>query len=172
MRAGIRTGTALSLLMLTALAGLAVLAIGCGGGESAAVSIPGGPKTFYMTALEYKGSTEVSKEPFPTTALPAGGGYGLKAPSGDPPKWEVNSYAWAPSTIFAAEGDEVTLKIIGVNGAQHVAQIEKHVDNFTIKRGEVTTVSFTAGAPGVYALICATHAPNMTGQLVVLPRSD
>lgn len=173
MRAGIRTGMALSpLLVLTVLAGLAVLAVGCGGGKSAEASIPGGAKTFFLTALEYKGSTEVSKEPFPSATLPVGGGYGLKAPSGDPPKWEVNSYAWAPSTIVVAEGDEVTLKIIGINGAEHLAQLANHVEKFTVKRGEITTVTFTAGKPGVYALICATHAPNMTGELIVLPRSN
>ena len=173
MRAGIRTGLRFSpLLVLAALAGLAVLAMGCGGGRSVEASVPGGPKTFFLTALEYKGSTEASREPFPSATLPAGGGYGLKAPSGDPAKWEVNSYAWAPSTIVVVEGDEVTLKVIGINGAQHVAQLEGHVENFTIKRGEITTVSFIAGKPGVYALICATHAPNMTGELVVLPRSN
>ena len=83
-------------LVAIATAVFAFVATGCGGGGSAEASIPGGKRTLYLTAMEFKGSTEVSKEAFPTDKLPEGGGYGLKAPAGDPPKWEVNSYAWAP----------------------------------------------------------------------------
>ena len=164
---------------LVALAAIVSLGIGAavttacsGSGGSAEASIPGGAKTIYLTALEYKGSTEVSKEPFPTAKLPAGGGYGLKDPAGDPAKWEVNSYAWAPSSFVVVEGDQVTLQIIGINGASHVSEIEGHEVKFTVKRGEITTVTFAAGKPGVYKYICQTHAPNMVGQMVVLPAKN
>lgn len=170
MKSPVRTTGAISLVGIAAFAILAALAAGCSGGESAVASIPGGSRTIYLTALEYKGSTEVSKEAFPADKLPEGGGYGLKSPAGDPPKWEVNSYAWAPASLVVAEGDKVTLKIVGINGAQHVGAIEGHVDKFTVARGKVTTVGFTAGKPGVYQIICNTHTPNMTGQMVVLPR--
>jgi len=165
-KTAVRVAPALGLL---ALAALALTAIACAG-SGAEASIPGGERTIFLTAVEYKGSAEVAKEPFPTAALPAGGGYEIKAPTGDPPKWEVNAYAWAPSTIVVAEGDRVTLKVIGINGAEHRSEIEGHEVEFTVKRGQITEVAFTAGKPGVYKLVCHTHAPNMTGQLVVLPR--
>ncbi len=149
---------------------VALLSAACGGSEGAEASIPGGPRTIYLTAMEFKGSTEVSKEAFPADKLPEGGGYGLKAPTGDPAKWEVNSYAWSPGSFVVAEGDEVTLKIVGTNGAAHVANVQGHVEKFTVERGKLTTVSFTAGKPGIYNVVCNTHAPNMTGQMVVLPK--
>lgn len=152
------------------MAGVALLLAGCGNaGETASVGVPGGAKTIYLTAMEFKGSTEVSKEPFPATKLPEGSGYGLKAPSGDPAKWEVNAYAWSPASFVVVENDEVTLQIVGVNGAKHVTTIEGHGDQFTVTRGVVTSVKFNAGKPGVYKVECLTHAPNMTGQLIVLP---
>lgn len=155
-------------LGLVGLAALALLAAACGG-TSKAAAIPSGERTIFLTAQEYKGGTEVSKEPFPTAKLPDGGAYGLKDPSGDPLRWEVNSYAWAPSSFTVVEGDKVTLKIIGVNGAQHVSSIEGHVEQFTVKRGQITTVTFTAGKPGVYRLTCSSHMPSMVGQMLVLP---
>ncbi|MBI5288021.1 MAG: cupredoxin domain-containing protein [Chloroflexi bacterium] len=150
---------------------LALLSASCGDDSAASSTggVPGGAKTIYLTAMEYKGSAEVSKEPLPTAKLPEGGGYVLKDPTGDPPKWEVESYAWAPASFTAVEGDQVTLQIVGINGAKHESELEGHDQQFTVKRGEVTTVTFTAGAPGVYTLVCKTHPPNMTAQLVVLP---
>ena len=34
----------------------------------------------------------------------------------------------------------------------------------------VASLSFQAGAPGVYKIICTVHQPAMTSELVVLPR--
>ena len=172
MKLPVRAKDFVPVALVGALSGLAVLLSGCGGTEIAEASIPGGAREIYLTALEYKGSAEVSKEAFPADKLPEGGGYGLKAPAGDPPKWEVNSYAWAPSNFVVAEGDKVTLKIVGVNGASHVSTIKDHVAKFTVERGKLATVEFTAGKPGVYEIICNTHAPNMKGQMIVLPRSE
>jgi plastocyanin len=163
----IKIGTGVLVLLTAALAGLAVLLSSCGG---ASASMPGGSKTIYMSAMEYKGGTEVSKEAFPTAKLPEGGGYGLKEPAGETQRWEVNSYAWAPSTVVVVEGDQVTLEIIGINGAAHPSNIEGHAVSFDVKRGQITTVKFTAGKPGVYKIVCDAHLPGMVGQLVVLPK--
>jgi hypothetical protein len=126
----------------------------------------------YLTAMEFKGSAEVSKEPQPTTALPGGGGYVLKDPSGDPPKWEVEAYAFAPGSFTVVEGDAVTLEIVGVNGSKHDIELQGHGQTATVKRGEITTLAFTAGDAGIYELVCHTHAPNMTAQMVVLPADE
>jgi plastocyanin len=122
-----------------------------------------------MTAVEYKGSTEVAKEAFPTSALPEGGGYLRKTPADG--KWETSTYRWEPGTIVAYQGDEVELQIFGINGATHPGVIEGYEKAFTVKRGELTTVTFTADKSGVFRIMCAIHNPSMTGTLVVLPRS-
>lgn len=128
-------------------------------------------RTIYIAAIESKGSARVGKEPFPKTPLPAGGGYRLKEPNKDG-KWEVETYAWLPGSLTVYQGDEVTLKVVGINGAEHVVTIEGYDLKYVVKRGEITTVSFKAQKAGIFEIICHLHGPSMTGQLIVLPRSQ
>jgi plastocyanin len=55
-------------------------------------------------------------------------------------------------------------------GDEHPATIQDHVESFTVKRGHITRVRFTAGKPGVYPVMCTKHRPNMQGTLLVLPK--
>lgn len=126
-------------------------------------------RTIYMSAIEPKGSATIDKEPFPTATLPGGGGYILKPPDASG-KWEVETYRWEPAVVVVFQGDEVTLEILGVNGAVHSSHIEGYVKDFTVKRGQLTTVSFVADKVGTFRIVCDTHVPSMTGYLVVLPR--
>ncbi len=89
--------------LVAAAAIAAVLTVSCGAANAPAAT----KRTIYMTALEYKGSTEVVKEPFPTSKLPEGGGYLRKAPADG--KWETSTYRWEPGTIVVYQGDEVEL---------------------------------------------------------------
>ena len=41
----------------------------------------------------------------------------------------------------------------------------------TANRGQVVRVEFKADKPGVYPVVCTTHAPSMRGEIVVLPRT-
>ncbi len=165
-----RIGIVVMLLAFTALVGLSVA---CGGddGEAAAQGNVIAPmtRTFYMEAIEPKGSTSAEKEPFPSEALPGGGGYKLVEPD-EEGKWVVETYTWAPDQIVVYEGDTVELEIVGINGARHDAEIEGIVNSFVVERGKLTSLSFIADEPGVFRLICHTHQPAMTGELVVLPR--
>ena len=155
---------------LTAVAALVLaVATGCGSGSETSASIEPTTRTIYMEAVEPKGTTSVDKEPFPAEALPEGGGYALDEPD-EEGKWVVETYTWAPDQLVVNQGDTVNLEIIGINGASHEASIEGHVDSFVVERGKLTSLSFVAGAPGVYKYICTTHPPAMTGELVVLPR--
>ena len=126
-------------------------------------------RTIYMAAVEQKGGTGVSSEPFPTAALPGGGGYVLKAPDSTG-RWEVSTYQWQPGFVVAREGEQVTLEIIGINGADHVSALPPFVEKFTVKRGQITRVSFTANRAGVFPILCVNHQPSMTGYLTILPR--
>lgn len=127
-----------------------------------------GKRTITMAAVELKGGTTVDKEPFPQAALPEGGGYLLKKPDASG-RWEVSTYRWDPAQVIVNQGDEVTLEIIGINGDVHPGVIEGYGVSFSVKRGEVTRVSFTADRAGVFRILCDKHHPSMHGEIIVLP---
>lgn len=127
-------------------------------------------RTITMVAIEPKGGTTVDKEPFPSTPLPEGKGYALTSPDANG-RWEVSTYRWQPNQIVVSQGDDVTLEILGINGAEHPTMIEGYDVSFTVKRGELTTVTFTADKAGVFPFRCGTHQPAMVGELIVLPGS-
>lgn len=124
-------------------------------------------RTIFMTAVEYKGSTEVAKEPFPQTRV-EGAGYVLKEPKDG--KWETSTYRFEPGTVIVYQGDAVELRIWGVNGAEHPSSIEHYVPGFNVKRGQLTTLSFKADQAGVFSIVCEAHLPSMQSTFVVLPR--
>lgn len=150
-------------MMFLMIVGAVVLA-GCAGQPAPVAPVE---RTIYMAAVEPKGSTTVDKEPFPSAALPAGSGYGLVEPNADG-QWTVETYRFEPGTIVVNQGDIVTLEIVGINGANHPFTIEGYEVSGTIKRGEVTRVTFTADTAGIFRLTCGVHLPTMTADLVVL----
>ena len=125
-------------------------------------------RTIYMSLVELKGTTNISKEPFPTSALPEGGGYEIKDTneSGD---WVVETYAFSPSAIVVHQGDTVNIKMLGINGKLHHVSIENYVDPFDIHRGELNEISFVADKAGTFKISCSVHQPAMEGYLMVLP---
>ena len=125
---------------------------------------------FTIAAVEPRGGATVDREPFPTDALPSGGGYVMRQPD-QTGRWEVSAYLWSPGQIVVNQGDEVVLDFVGINGAAHPTEIKGLGKTFTLKRGQVTRVEFKADKPGVYPVVCATHAPSMRGEIVVLPRT-
>lgn len=133
-----------------------------------AASVAPAERTIYMAAVEPKGSTTVEKEPFPSAALPEGGGYALDEPDANG-MWVVETYRWAPGTIVVNQGDVVTLEIVGINGKEHPFSIEGYNINDVVKRGQVTRVTFTADKAGTFRILCAVHMPTMQADLVVLP---
>ena len=142
----------------------------CGDDDEEAVTLPPPQaRTIKLAAYELKGGTNVEKEAFPGGEL--SGGYAIKPPNDDG-RWEVEAYVWLPNQITVNEGDTVTLEIFGVNGARHDSEIEGYVDQFAVKRGKLTTVTFTADRPGVFKLICNTHPESMVGEIVVLARGS
>lgn len=125
---------------------------------------------FTVAAIEPKGGANVARETFPAGPLPSGGGYVIREPD-ETGRWEVSTYVWTPAQIVVSEGDEVTLDFVGINGADHATEIAGLDVSFTLRRGEVVRVEFTADRPGVYPVICHTHVPSMRGEIVVLPKS-
>src|SRR5216683_7242806 len=124
-------------------------------------------RVIYMAAVEMKGGTQKENEPYPETPLPSGAGY-IKTPPNPAGRWEVSTYQWSPGTIVIKQGETVTLEIVGINGDVHPSTIPGVVDSFTVKRGAITRVTFTATKPGLFPIICTKHQPTMQGTLVVL----
>lgn len=150
--------------------GLALILAGCSsaGLHSATAHATQQPtkRTISMSAVEYKGSTSVEKEPFPQQKPPAGAGYQLTPP--DKGQWQTSTYRFEPGFIVVNQGDDVELQIWGVNGAHHHTEIEGFAKTFVVQRGQLTTVAFRADKPGVFRIVCHDHQPSMTAQLVVL----
>ena len=149
------------------MASAAALGLSLAGSDTPWAQAPG--RVIHLAAVEMKGGTQQDKEPYPAADLPPGGGY-LKTPPNAGGRWEVSTYQWSPATIVAQQGDTVTLEIVGVNGDMHPSTIPGLVESFTVKRGEITRVTFTAGRPGIYPIVCTKHRPSMQGTLVVLPK--
>lgn len=127
-------------------------------------------RTFTIAAIEPKGGAQVEKEAFPRVPLPQGGGLILKEPNADG-RWEIATYIWSAQQITVNQGDDVTLQFVGINGASHPTMIEGYDQSFELKRGSVHNVSFKADKAGVFKIICTTHGPTMTSELVVTPKS-
>ena len=133
-----------------------------------------------VTAFEVKGSTSIDDLAAPDidpSTLSAGFGY--KAPGeydpDNPDKWQVASYMWTPGQMVAYQGDTLDLHIFVLNGNTHETWIEDPDGNVVgdivvMNRGREYDLSASLEKAGVYRLICSTHAPTMTAEIVVLPR--
>ena len=127
-------------------------------------------RTIYMSLVELKGTTNISKESFPTSALPEGGGYEIKD-TNEAGDWVVETYAFSPSVVVVNQGDTVNIKMLGINGKLHHVSIENYVDPFDIHRGELNEISFVADKSGTFKISCSVHQPAMEGYLMVLPNA-
>lgn len=162
-------------MRLLILAGFAVAIVSAGlalalvSGSEAKTTGKAPIRVIYLSAVEWKGSAEVAKEPFPTSALPEGGGYERFEPDATG-KWNVETYRFDSAVVFACQGDRVVLRIFGVNAAFHDIDIPDFDRTFRVKRGELTTVqNFVVKKTGIFPIICRTHVPSHRADLVVMP---
>jgi cytochrome c oxidase subunit 2 len=82
-------------------------------------------------------------------------------------------FAFLPEQVEVVEGDEVTINVRSADGT-HGIEISKLKVKKTIPRGgDVVTLSFTAPAPGRYAITCSEYCgrghDDMKSVLVVAP---
>jgi len=134
-------------------------------------------RTLYVSAVEWKGSASVAKEPYPGP-VPAGGGYESCAPGsqecdlkGDTTKWAVETYRFDTAVVMAYAGERVVIKAFGVNATEHPITVPTLKKNFLIRRGVVTTADLgVVKKPGIYNIYCTLHRPSHQMDLVVLPK--
>ncbi len=155
----------------------------CGGGTDDADAVQVPPPTNHLievTAFEVKGSTSVEDLAAPDVDPSTfSAGFGYKAPGDydpdNPDKWQVASYMWNPGQMVAYQGDTLDLHVFVLNGNTHETRIEDPEGNIVgdivvMNRGREYDLSASLESAGVYRLICSTHAPTMTAEIVVLPR--
>jgi hypothetical protein len=125
-------------------------------------------RNIYLSAVEWKGSANISKEAYPTKPLPEGGGYERFAPDakGD---WSIETYRFDSAMVPACKGERVVLNLFGVNAKEHHLVIPAFNRNFTVYRGQLATTSFMAKKVGIFPIICITHQPSHRADIVVLP---
>ena len=158
----------LAAFAVAALSAGAGLVLTAGGEAKGAIKV----RQIYMSAVEWKGSASVAKEPFPTAPLPAGGGYEKFAPGseemkGDQTQWAVETYRFDTALVGACVGERVILHIFGVNAAHHDINIPDFNKRFRVKRGVLSRVVFTVKKPGLYPIVCITHQPSHRADLLV-----
>lgn len=156
-------------VILIVIGALALAACGSSGAAPSDV-------TFDVELIEVKGATDGIPAPEPDPAS-LSTGYGYKAPgdydADNPDKWQVATYMFAPAAISVVQGDEVTFRLFGVNGDHHAMSLvgpdgSTVVDSFDMSRGQEKLVTFTADQLGHYKLICSTHSPTMTADILSL----
>ena len=72
--------------------------------------------------------------------------------------------------------DTLNLHFFILNGNEHTVWVEDPngtvvTDVTEMNRGREYDFSVSAVEPGVYRLICSTHGPTMTAEILVLPRT-
>ncbi|MBI2325101.1 MAG: hypothetical protein HYU87_09105 [Chloroflexi bacterium] len=162
--------------LAVALAALALVVGACGQGGA---SIATGERTYYLTGLEYKGST-VTKDLAAPDVDPAklSDGYRYKKPGdadkSDATKWEVSTYRWEPGLLVGRVGDKLTLVTFIVNGDKHNTWVEgpdgkEVVAKVLMNRGREYKTTVTLDKPGIYRFVCEEHDPTMTTYIWALP---
>ena len=151
---------------------LSIAAAACGSSSNPQV------QEFTLTGVELKGTTSAESLAPPSVnpeALSAG--YRFKPVGFDgsnPSNWQVASYIWTPGVMTVSEGDSVELKTFIINGNDHRVRIldpnGRQLQTVDMNRGREYILSFKADEVGVYKIVCDTHAPTMTANVIVLPK--
>ncbi len=132
-----------------------------------------------VTGFEVKGTTNTDDLAAPDVdPATLSAGFGYSAPGFDeenPTNWRVASYMWNAGDAVAFQGDSIDLHTFILNGNVHNVWVEapdgsKVVEDVVMNRGRDYNLEFEATDAGVYKLVCSTHAPTMTADIVVLPR--
>jgi hypothetical protein len=132
-------------------------------------------RTFWIDTIHLDGNANVNgdnkhpPEAFPANiTYPKGGGFILTPPD-KTGAWNFRSFTFSTSQIVVYQGDRVTLNFVGVQGPSHYIEVQGIV-SFPLTRGEIHPVTFTADTVGTIHYYCHIHMPNMSGEVIVLPR--
>jgi plastocyanin len=137
---------------------------------------PSKAREFWIATVHLDGNTGLQAsadhpaEPFPTAALPAGGGLLLTQPGAEG-KWRMRAFVFQPAQVVVREGETVVLHFVGVQGPAHRIAVEGQGEPFVLRRGETRSVTLTPEAAGSIRWASLDRLPSMTGEILVLPRA-
>lgn len=168
---------------LAAALGALLLAACAPGADADTAGLEPADRYVHVQATELDARRGLDQDPFPQATLDGwpqyfgedgrGGDGGYYLFMSDEDEWRIGSYLFLPQEITFVQGDRVTLEIFGIRGSEHETVLEspsgEALEHFTVKRGELHEIEFTADEAGVYELICVTHPPTMTTRITVLP---
>ena len=82
---------------------------------------------------------------------------------------KAERYMFSSPTLYLAKGDTVTINFFGINGGGgHPTSIHPFLPTeFTFKRNQTVTKSFTANQVGIFSGHCSDHEPTMDLQVIV-----
>ncbi|MFC4077838.1 cupredoxin domain-containing protein [Salinithrix halophila] len=69
----------------------------------------------------------------------------------------IEIYRWDPGTIVVNRGDRVKLVMHGVHGREHHYSLTEFGVSGTVRKGQVSTATFTADKAGTFELVCHNH---------------
>ena len=171
-------------LPLAALAALTLLLAACDTSTTdAETGLQPSERYVHVQATELDARRSFDDDPFPQGTLDQwpeyfgedgrGGAEGYYLFESDEEEWRIGSYLYLPQEITLVQGDEVTMEIFGVRGSEHgtflVDPDGETVEHFTVKRGDLHQIQFTADKAGRWQLTCVDHSPTMTTNIHVLP---
>jgi len=132
--------------------------------------------TFDVELIEIKGATDgITAPDVDPTSLSAG--YRFTPPgefdAENLDKWQVSTYMFAPGAMTVVEGDNVTLRMFGVNGDTHDVWViapdgSTATEVVNVERGREVSLSFEADETGHYKLFCGIHGPTMQADILSL----
>lgn len=76
---------------------------------------------------------------------------------------KIEVYRWDPGTIFVRKGEQVELRISGINGQSHPFVIEGLGITGEVRKGKTAVVRFRAEKSGTYPIVCQTHTDAHSG---------
>jgi plastocyanin len=76
---------------------------------------------------------------------------------------KIEVYRWDPGTIFVRKGEQVELRISGINGQSHPFVIEGLGITGEVRKGKTSVVRFKAKKAGIYPIVCQTHTDAHSG---------
>jgi plastocyanin len=169
-------GIVLGLLLV---AGLAA----CGDSAAEGSAFQPSDRYIHVQATELDARRTLDQNPFPQETLDAwpeyfgedgtGGAEGYYLFMSGDEEWRIGSYMFLPQEMTFVQGDRVTMEVLGVRGSEHETVLAGpdgfEPIQFNVKRGELHSIEFTVDQPGLYQLICLTHPPTMTSNILVLP---
>ena len=121
------------------------------------------PNEFYVATAHIDGNASTQgdanhpAEVIPDTELPKGG---------------MRVFKFIPSHIVATVDQDITIHFVGTQGPSHKIKVDGIDKEIHLKRGEIETITLHLTKTGTINFRSLDHQPSMSGQIIVVARSE